>query len=78
MLEPIDVVCYAGYRAEEKPLSFTFQDREFNIKKILDRSIEESFANRDTVYRFRVMCITSEIFSLLFIPQEDQWFLEER
>lgn len=77
MLEPIDVVCYAGYRAEEKPLTFTYKNRGFNIKKILDRSIEESFADRDTVYRFRVLCVTNETFSLLFDPQENQWFLEE-
>jgi hypothetical protein len=78
MLEPIEVVCYAGYRAGERPLRFTCKDREFHIKKILDRSLEESFADRDTVYRFRVLCAGGEMFSLLFDAREDQWFLEER
>jgi hypothetical protein len=78
MLHQIEVVCYAGYRAGEKPLTFTYKNREFNIKKILDRSVEESFADRDTVYRFRVLCADGETFSLLFDPRADQWFLEER
>ena len=77
MVGPIEVVCYAGYRAEEKPLKFTFKGREFHIQKIPDRSVEESFADRHTVYRFRVLCTSGETFSLLFDLQEDQWFLEE-
>jgi len=77
MLEPIEVVCYAGYRAEEKPLKFTYKAREFHIQKIPARSVEESFADRHTVYRFRVLCTTGETFSLLFAPGEDQWYLEE-
>jgi hypothetical protein len=77
MLEPVEVVCYAGYRGEEKPLRFTYKNREFKIEKIPHRSLEESFAGRDRVYRFRVVCTGGETFSLLFDPREDRWFLEE-
>jgi hypothetical protein len=34
---PIQVKCYAGYRAEETPRSIGFKSREIRVKKVLDR-----------------------------------------
>ena len=53
MHHEIDVTCYAGYRGNERPVKFTFQNNEFHIKKILDRSVRESPTNRERVYRFK-------------------------
>lgn len=35
--EPIRVICYAGYKANESPRSFQWAGRTYKIKKILDR-----------------------------------------
>ena len=41
----IRVVCYAGYRAEESPLSFFLGEREIKVVEIIDRWL-------DPLYRY--------------------------
>jgi hypothetical protein len=36
-LEPIQVECYAGYKADESPRAFVYKNRRYNIVLILDR-----------------------------------------
>lgn len=74
----IDVTCYAGYRGNERPVKFTFQNNEFHIKKILDRSVRESLTERDRIYRFKVLCTDDKTYSILYNPGMDQWFVEEK
>ena len=33
----IKVECYSGYKADEKPLSFSIDDKKFMIEKIIDQ-----------------------------------------
>jgi hypothetical protein len=37
---PIQVHCYAGYRAEETPRSIVFKSRKIRVKKVLDRWLD--------------------------------------
>jgi hypothetical protein len=78
MPQKIDVVCYAGYKANEKPMKFIFENKEFHIKKILDRSIRESLTERDRVYRFKVLCTDNKTYSIFYNSRMEQWFLEEK
>ncbi len=39
-LEAIDVECYAGYKANETPKGFVYNDKHYNITEILDRWYE--------------------------------------
>ena len=40
--EIIEVQCYAGYKSNERPVSFLFHGREFRVMKIIDRWYEGS------------------------------------
>lgn len=64
MRQKIDVICYAGYRADERPVSFIYRDKELKIEKIMDRSIEESVTDGERTYRFRVLCADSREYRL--------------
>ena len=37
MTEEIHVECYAGYRADERPLRFTLNGRVFEVQEVADR-----------------------------------------
>ena len=78
MLHKIDVVCYSGYRADERPLNFSCKNKKFKIKKILNRTIEEPFPDRDRIYRFQVRCTDNKIYSLLYHSDLDEWYLEDK
>ncbi len=78
MQEKIDVVCYSGYRANERPLKFTFQNKKFQIEKILNRSIEEPLTERERLYRFQVRCTDNKIYSILYNSHLDEWYIEEK
>jgi hypothetical protein len=36
-LIPIEVECHSGYKADEYPVSFTWYEKRFEIRKIIDR-----------------------------------------
>jgi hypothetical protein len=38
--EPVQVVCYAGYRGEQEPLRFTQRGRRFEIAEVVDRWLD--------------------------------------
>jgi hypothetical protein len=40
--EIIEVQCYAGYKSNERPVSFVFYGKKFHIIKIIDRWYEGS------------------------------------
>jgi hypothetical protein len=37
---PIQVHCYAGYRAEETPRAIGFKSRKIHVKRVLDRWLD--------------------------------------
>jgi hypothetical protein len=41
-LEVIEVRCYAGYKSNERPVSFSLRGREYHIIEIIDRWYEGS------------------------------------
>ena len=42
MFEQIHVECYSGYKVNERPVAFTFQDRHWEVAEIVDRWYEGS------------------------------------
>jgi hypothetical protein len=76
MLQPIEVTCYAGFRGYEKPTAFSFENTRYDIVNIIERSIEASTSNRDTVYRFNVMCSDNRRFSILYNSHSHRWFID--
>ncbi len=74
-MEEIDVVYYSGYKGEETPLHFTFGNVRYDIQNVLERSVEETLTERETVYRFRVLCTDNREYTLVFQPASGQWRL---
>jgi hypothetical protein len=75
LAEEISVICYSGFRINERPAKFKYRGKDFSIKKILDSSVTESLENRTRKYYYHVLCETGEQLKIFFDPKEDRWFL---
>ncbi|MGD9899378.1 MAG: hypothetical protein AB7T22_09650 [Calditrichaceae bacterium] len=40
IFEIVDVECYHGYKASERPLAFTYREQRWDVDEILDRWFE--------------------------------------
>ena len=72
----IQVSTYSGYKADERPLEFTFKEKKHNIKEIISQTYEEI----PGTWLRRVYTIKTDeglAFKLLYDENQDQWFLEE-
>jgi len=78
MRHKIKVTCYAGYRGNERPTSFTHGNKTLRIIEITDRSIEESTANRERTHRFTVKAEDNKVYRLLFNNDRDEWYLKDK
>ena len=75
-LHDIHVSTYSGYKADERPLEFTFKEKRHKIKKILSQAYEEI---SDKGLRKRYIIKTDEglTFKLFYDENQDRWFLED-
>ncbi len=64
------VECYSGYKANERPLSFTLGDRRLAIKELLDQ-----WYGIDYAY-FKVRADDDNIYILKYDEREDELSLE--
>jgi hypothetical protein len=44
-MSELDVKCYAGYRADQRPSQFTFRGRQFDVTEIDIRPMPPTFAS---------------------------------
>ncbi|HJV34489.1 PH domain-containing protein [Geomonas sp.] len=40
---PVTVQCYAGYKGDERPTSFTLQGRQIEVREIVDRWFDPDY-----------------------------------
>jgi hypothetical protein len=66
----IQVECYAGYRADERPLRFSLRGRHFEVREVEDR-----WYSPQSVY-FRVRADDNNIYILRHDEVSDDWTLE--
>lgn len=73
---PIKVECHSGYKADEYPRRFIWDQIEFEIKEITDRWYEgyQESANKQVNY-FRVKTALRGSFLLKHEIVNDDWFL---
>ncbi|MGD0842206.1 MAG: hypothetical protein ABSA32_13710 [Candidatus Acidiferrales bacterium] len=69
-MSDIHVECYAGYRADERPLRFTLRDRVFEIHEVEDR-----WYSPGAVY-FRVLADDGNFYVLRHEEGIDVWTLD--
>ena len=75
---PIQVECYAGYRSEESPRSFSLNGRRYEIEEIVDRWYQGS---RDPAVPacdyFKVRAAGGILFILRMDRESFSWYLME-
>ena len=70
-LKVIQVSCYSGYKANERPITFTVRGRQLTVKQIIDRwyGVSASY--------FKVLANDEKIYLIKYDRDEDQWTLEK-
>ena len=72
--EKIDVECYSGYKANERPVAFTYQKRRREVAEIVDRWYEGGLeAQNSDVSYFKVRTVEGEVFLLRYVSLFDAW-----
>ncbi len=70
-MRTIEVACYAGYRADQRPTRLRLGEQTFEVAEVEDRwySPGETF--------FRVRLSNGEIYVLRHVEAQDNWSIEE-
>ena len=72
----IQVECYSGFKANERPSAFTFQGMRREILEILDRWYEGGVqSSRPVINYFKVKDADGNVYLLRYQPESDQWSL---
>ncbi len=75
-LDPIQVECYAGAKADETPRRFTLQGRTIGVNEVLDRWYQiESRPEWPRADYFKVRDDDGFEYLLKHDLESDQWFL---
>ena len=74
ILERVDVACYGGYKAHERPQAFVFRGRRWEVTEILDRWYEGSRESPSPVLDyFKVRTRGGSVFLLRYSALFDGW-----
>ena len=72
--EPIEVECYSGYRANERPIALTFENRRWQIEEIIDRWYEGGLRpGQPAMDYFKVRTTEGRTFLLRYNSLFDAW-----
>ena len=72
--EPIQVTCYSGYKSNESPRSFVWNERVLNITRIVDRWYDSSVdARSDVTNYFRVRADDGGTYIIRYNRLFDSW-----
>lgn len=69
-MKPVEVECYAGYRADERPVRLRLGEQTFEVAEVEDRwySPGETF--------FRVRLVNGDMYVLRHVEAQDTWSIE--
>ena len=70
-LKVIQVGCYSGYKANERPINFTVRGRNLLVEEIIDRwyGVNHSY--------FKILANDQKIYLIRYDQDEDLWTLEK-
>ncbi|SNB47863.1 hypothetical protein [Geobacter sp. DSM 9736] len=74
MEERIRVIAYAGYRADETPRAFFFNESRIDVVKVLDQWQEQEAANWQRRRYFKVKGSDSRAHLICYDEQEMSWY----
>lgn len=72
---PVNVKCYSGFTASERPLSFTLRGREFSVMDIEGSWYVEDESGSKRRACFRVRADDGNLYLLSRDENKDDWFL---
>jgi hypothetical protein len=74
IFDTIQVECYSGYKANERPLAFTWRCKRWVVKEIADRWYEGGLSTNDpSLHYFKVVTDEGEEFILRYNSLFDAW-----
>jgi hypothetical protein len=72
--EQVQVECYSGYKANERPMAFTYQGQRLEISEIVDRWYEGGFKPDEPVIDyFKVRTSEGKVYLLRYLSLFDAW-----
>lgn len=72
--EQIQVECYSGYKANERPIAFTYHGRRLGISEIIDRWYEGGVKpDQPVIDYFKVRTSEGQGFLLRYLSLFDAW-----
>lgn len=71
----VDVKCYSGFKANERPLSFTLYGREFSVMDIEGSWYVEDETGKERRACFRVRADDGDLYLLSCGEDRDDWLL---
>ncbi len=74
---PIKVEAYAGYKAEERPVAFTADDKKYKIEEITERAVMEREGRRFVSFRVRTDR-GGDTVRIYYYEDEDKWYIESK
>jgi len=75
--EKISVECYSGFKANERPVTFTFQERRWEVAEIVDQWYEGDLkGGRPEANYFKVRTVEGTIFLLRYLSLFDVWSIQ--
>ena len=75
--EQIEVECYSGYKANERPAAFTYQGRRHEVAEIIDRWYEGGLdPGRPEINYFKVKTSEGQVFLLRYLSLFDAWSIQ--
>jgi hypothetical protein len=74
----VKVECYSGYKADERPVAFTYQGNRLEVKEIVDRWYEGDLdGSKPVIDYFRVRDRDGNIYLLRYQRYLNLWSLLE-
>jgi hypothetical protein len=75
-MEHIEVITYSGYRGEERPIAFILRGERIEVMEILEKRIEEAFADRALKRFFKVKGSDGYVHLIVYDEESATWFHE--
>ncbi|MBW2713027.1 MAG: hypothetical protein JRC77_04680 [Deltaproteobacteria bacterium] len=71
--ERIEVECYSGYRANERPLAFSLRGKRFEVEEVVDRWYEGGLPGRPELLTFKIRTCEGHLYLLRYNALFDAW-----
>lgn len=72
-MEAIEVECYAGGRADERPRSLRLRGETHRVARLLSESVEEAVGSKERIHRYRLLSEAGIVFEV--VRDNDGWRL---